>query len=411
MPTPPSLADDALPRARPAIQEGRLVFIDALRGLAALAVAVYHIERYGPLAEPASALLPAPIENLIESGWMGVQAFFVISGFVIAYSLRRAWVTPGYLGNYALRRSLRLDPPYWATIGLVLVLHAWGPRLWHIPSPITESPLDPGPTGGQILSHAFYLQNALGYGNLSVGLWTLCIEVQFYLLYTALLGLVQACCGASSWRNLGGGAGLCACFFPLALVSLAIYDKEHLFDFAGSQWLAPFKSDACVLRYFWMFFLGMLIHWTLEGRIPAWAFWSYATLMAARYAWFSTEESDLPSAAEATRHWTIEIAVAWMAGVAIYVIGSHGMLGSIGRHRWLQFLGRISYSLYLIHYPVSHVIVNWGYRWTGDHPGFALMWTVLAVLAAIAAAYLLYVGVERPTLRLASRWRPKLSGP
>src|SRR5215210_7178617 len=66
-------------RTPPGSRSERLVFIDALRGIAALAVAAYHIERYGPLAEPASRILQGPVETIIEHGWMGVQVFFVIS--------------------------------------------------------------------------------------------------------------------------------------------------------------------------------------------------------------------------------------------------------------------------------------------------------------------------------------------
>src|SRR5690242_2845328 len=170
-----SAPDVAGARTGPSPPTGeRLAFIDALRGLAALAVAAYHIERYGPLAEPASRIIAGPIEEVIRRGWMGVQTFYVISGFVIAYSLRHAWMTPGYLGNYALRRSLRLDPPYWTTIAVSLAIYFAGPLAgW--PSPMLAEPSWP-----QFGWHFLYLQNLMGYQNLSVGLWTLCIEVQFY---------------------------------------------------------------------------------------------------------------------------------------------------------------------------------------------------------------------------------------
>src|SRR4051794_15898753 len=92
--------------------DGRSTYVDALRGIAAFSVACYHITRYGPLPEPASQIIPGVLQRWFDYGWMGVQVFFVISGFVIAYSVRNARVTPGFLGNYALRRSIRLDPPY-----------------------------------------------------------------------------------------------------------------------------------------------------------------------------------------------------------------------------------------------------------------------------------------------------------
>ena len=201
----------------------------------------------------------------------------------------------------------------------------------------------------------------MGYDNLSVGLWTLCIEVQFYLLYAIGLGLAQRLCGQDRWRQKGGGGALMACFAPLGLISLAVYHhiKAPMFAVPAMAWLAPFKSDVCVLYFFWMFFLGMIVHWALEGRLPRWLVWGYLACMAARYAWPETiVRGGLP-----TTRLTIEVAVAGTAGAAIFVVGSLGRLATLGSQRWLQFLGKTSYSLYLIHYPVSHVFVHLADQW------------------------------------------------
>ncbi len=126
--------------------DGRSTYIDALRGIAAFSVACYHINRYGPLWEPASRFIPGLFQFWFDLGWMGVQVFFVISGFVIAYSVRNARVTPGYLANYALRRSIRLDPPYWTTILFVLFVHAVMYLHLGFESPLdVPTKLDPGP--------------------------------------------------------------------------------------------------------------------------------------------------------------------------------------------------------------------------------------------------------------------------
>ena len=85
----------------------RFAFVDALRGIAAVGVAAYHIDRYGPLPGAAASVVPKFVNSALHHGWVGVQMFFVISGFVIAYTLRGARVTPRYLGNFALRRSLQ----------------------------------------------------------------------------------------------------------------------------------------------------------------------------------------------------------------------------------------------------------------------------------------------------------------
>ena len=207
--------------------EGRAKYIDALRGIAAFGVACYHIERYTPLKGIAREVLPAALVNLIGHGWCGVQVFFVISGFVIAYSVRQARVTPGYFLNYALRRSVRLDPPYWSTLAFVLLVHATlhlhlG---WVSPLDVPE-PYESEVSWKLIGLHVAYLQDICGYGNLSAGIWSLCIEVQFYLLYVGGLGIAQCLpvrerrgpADASPWSYL-------LVFAPLALFSLFEWNR------------------------------------------------------------------------------------------------------------------------------------------------------------------------------------------
>lgn len=78
--------------------QNRLLFIDGLRGIAAISVAGFHFYYGGPLRDPLSKILPAPLCELLEHGWLGVEIFFVISGFIIAYSPRQS-------------RLLQLYPP------------------------------------------------------------------------------------------------------------------------------------------------------------------------------------------------------------------------------------------------------------------------------------------------------------
>lgn len=150
-------------------------FIHMLRGLAALGVACFHV--YGHSLDPSAGIKIVRIVS--EWGWLGVPVFFVISGFVIPNSLRGDFVTPRFAANYALRRSLRLDPPYWFAILVAVTLQAGIDYLLHRPVVV--------PSPRMLAAHAFYLQNILNLGNLTVGLWTLCLEVQFYIFFLALL--------------------------------------------------------------------------------------------------------------------------------------------------------------------------------------------------------------------------------
>jgi peptidoglycan/LPS O-acetylase OafA/YrhL len=103
----------------------------------------------------------------------------VLSGFVIAYSVRSGTYTLDYLGSFVVRRSIRLDPPYWVAIFMestLIWLSLWmGISVGSLPSP------------GQFLAHFVYLRNLLGLGDIVAGFWTLCYEIQFYVFLIVLL--------------------------------------------------------------------------------------------------------------------------------------------------------------------------------------------------------------------------------
>jgi len=94
----------------------RIPGVDALRGLAALAVCWFHV------TIGTANLNNGIVRSSGTYGWLGVELFFVISGFIIPYSLQRS----GYkLKNYPvflLKRITRLDPPYLASIVLVIAV-------------------------------------------------------------------------------------------------------------------------------------------------------------------------------------------------------------------------------------------------------------------------------------------------
>ena len=345
-------------------------------GIAALSVALHHIFRYGPLPGPDAAgkLVPQPLMDAFAHGKIGVQMFFVISGFVIAYVLRKATVTPSYLRSFGIQRFLRLGPPYWFTIVFVLALYSLTHALAFVSAPLIDDP----PSWGQVGAHLLYLQNLAGLPNLSAGFWTLCIEMQFYMLFALLLGLAQR------WSVRAGGgssrsyaSALAVAFLPLALLSLFWLSRD---GGATENW---------VIHFFAYFFLGALTWWTLEGRTPKWLFWAYIGAFLVRMGW----------------DFEPKLLVGLSTGLAIYAAGRLGRLGDWLNVPSLQNLGRVSYSLYLVHYPISWIITTLGFLLTGSSPVLALGWLVLSVVVSIKVAGVMHEAVELPAIRLAQRFK------
>jgi peptidoglycan/LPS O-acetylase OafA/YrhL len=101
------------------VSNTRFVFVDALRGLAALGVVLFHANEGHHITE-LFGYFPHFLQVGLENGSLGVLIFFVLSGFVIAHSLYEQRMSLSLLGRFTLRRSLRLDPPYWVAIALAI---------------------------------------------------------------------------------------------------------------------------------------------------------------------------------------------------------------------------------------------------------------------------------------------------
>lgn len=156
----------------------RLTGLDALRGFAALAVTWFHMTHGGELLPRSGYLWWIPRE-LGAFGHHGVTLFFILSGFVIPYSLLRAGVSTKlwpFLGS----RLIRLQPPF-----LAACLLAVGLNLISTLAPGHEGPLESDAIRSsflQIFLDNVYITGILGKSWILVVAWTLAIEVQFYLI-------------------------------------------------------------------------------------------------------------------------------------------------------------------------------------------------------------------------------------
>lgn len=342
----------------------RFVFLDALRGLAALAVVLYHAYEGGHIAGLAP-FLPGWLLTALGHGSLGVAVFFVLSGFVISHSVEGDRVTPAYFGRFMLRRSLRLDPPYWVAIVLALGFAELAARVL----PDQPAPLV---TPVQLAAHLFYLQEFLREPEINVVFWTLTYEVQFYLVYVLILALThndpsQPLMGRRTALALGAGA-LISLLWPTGILQQP-----------------PIPGLFLPLWFGFLLGAGAYRCWRCPRLAPV--FLLYVAIIGISGA--------LRGDAFATA-CALTALLLWGAAVTGAIYRALGW-------RWLQFLGAISYSLYLTHNPITGAAFHVGFRLTGRSPAWEAFWLVATTLACILFAAAVWWLVERPSIALARR--------
>lgn len=324
---------------------GRILPVDILRGLSALSVACFHLTHSGDYLPR----MPV-ITWLLGYSGLGLYVFFVISGFVLPWSLHRSGYTIHRYGKFIAKRVVRLDPPYLLSAVLVLALNY-------------ASSLAPG-FGGKdafigwpaVFGHIAFLNVITGAAWLNPVFWTLAIEFQYYLLIGLLFPLVAS--ASRAVRMLTTAAFLAAPYLGIR----GAYLPKH----------------AC------LFLLGIAafqLRSRVESRVVFFTVWAAATA-----ALFNTSG---PAVATASSAAALLIALA-PARAAVFT--------------WkpLLALGSVSYSLYLVHVPIGGRVVNLAHR-LPQTPVTQFAEATIALGISVIAAHLLYRLVEKPSRELAAR--------
>ena len=336
------------------MKQDRFTVVHALRGLAALWVVLFHVSEAGHIAN-LRADLPSWADPIFTSGHLGVAIFFALSGFVITHSVAGASITPGYLGRFALRRSVRLDPPYWASILFVVAAG-------YISAQVKGEAFAP-PSFPQVLAHLFYLQTLLGYQQINWVYWTLTYEIQFYLVLVLLIMAAQR-----------------LRISPPLIVLLP-------FVATVGYWLGLLSPPVGLFVDLWHAFLaGVLAYWAKTSRLALQAFIGVCVLSVA----LSPQDFTFVSIGTA---------------IGLYVAFRTGYIYRGLDWAWIQFLGTVSYSLYLIHNPIVGGVSYLSARLIGSD----FVTLVLSIAASVAGAALFWYLLERPSLALAHRIRMKKS--
>ncbi|MEU9033487.1 acyltransferase [Streptomyces sp. NPDC048352] len=300
-----------------AAPQRRLAVLDGIRVLAALAVLFYHyVVLAGAWGEPTAGVFPVA-RRLAVYGWLGVEIFFLVSGFVICMS---AWGRS--VGDFAVSRVARLFPAYWAAVALTsLVLFTW-PEVRPIAG-FTD-----------VVVNLSMLQGGLGVPDIDDAYWTLFVELKFYVLF-ALMALRGV-----TYRN-------CVLFCGV-------------WTLAGV--VAP-TADSGVLSFFAMpsaspyFIAGMAFHLMRRFGPNAvlWAVVGVQFLLAQHYVHARMVSSLGQAATAQTPSWPAHVII--LLGFAVMAALGLGALDGI-RWRWLRHAGAVTYPLYLIHMMVGLTAIH-----------------------------------------------------
>ena len=345
----------------------RVPALDGMRAIAVLLVIWHHFMRGFYSSEEAYA------GSISRLGAFGVDIFFAISGFIITRLLVEEFFRSGriHLGAFYVRRAFRILPPCFLYLAVVAVTGQFR-------------------SGLEILGSVFFFRNYIPdtlAADQTKHLWSLAVEEHFYLLWPLVLGVILARAGRKQAPVV---AGWFAIGFGLWRVANAQYGLPQ-------RWmpLIPehFRTDLRLDALMWGCVAALVLsderqRQRIQGGFRQWMFW----LMAAACVACTVIYSQLTSL------WLAMLIPAALAGASQHPRWSVTRFLDLP---WMQYLGRISYSLYLW----QQIFLRPGWEPAGL---IAAPWNLLAIAVVSVASYKF---LEKPCItvgrRISDRLRPQ----
>lgn len=314
--------------------------IDLLRFLAAMMVVFFHYAFRGHAANGYSDLAYPELAPLAKYGYLGVELFFLISGFVILMT-----ASSGSLSKFAVSRIVRLYPAYWACCTLTFIaILCWGQGRFEA-------------SFAQYLANLGMLNEFVGVPSIDGVYWSLAVELKFYFLVALLL----------VFRQIDRAQWFLALWLALTLL-LDLFPLDRL-----RSWLIVDSAP---------YFIGGALCYLIHARGLSLA---RAGLLAV--AWLAGLAHSLAALAGVSRVFRNDfqpapVAIAVTLFFAIMLMIALRRTGGLGRRDWLT-VGALTYPLYLIHQYLGYMIFNLGYPTVNRH---VLFWGTILLMLALAYA-------------------------
>jgi peptidoglycan/LPS O-acetylase OafA/YrhL len=373
------------------VAQSRIPELDGLRGIAILLVLLVHFLSVpgGGLASPLSRF-----QRLFSLCWIGVDLFFVLSGFLIGSILLNARKSPSYFRTFYIRRFFRIVPLYYIWIfGYVLLVATAGTQLSSHEATTPQAHLS-------LARQFFFVQNFTFDQNLGLAFawfaatWSLAVEEQFYLVSPFLVRFLST----RSLSIVMGSAVLAAPF-------IRFYVRSHMSHGALMAYaLTPCRVDDLAF--------GMLV--AIAWRNPSMRQWLSSHVTATQcllgflfigvIGWWKWATDGFGSAMQLVGYTWIGLFFSVL--LLAVLVRPTSLLGWVTRMRWLRELGKVAYCVYIIHLTANlfcHILITGNApqisNWSG---AFA---TFCAVLLTYAIAKLFWIVLENPLLKYGHEFR------
>lgn len=342
------------------VTQPRLRFIDSLKAIASQLILLHHLAFYGPLSEAAHRTLPLVFEWLARDARIAVQVFLVIGGFLAARSL----APEGMLATkkpfeHIRKRYFKLAIPLIGAVFVSIVLSAIARQMF------SDDAIPSAPTILQILAHATLLHGILGVDSLSAGVWYIAIDFQ---LYTLLLGTLWV-----ARRFAPEHAQTTAKTLILLLVTLSLLHFNR-----QSDW------DNWAIYFIGAYGLGVLTFWNGRNKNVLTGLMIIAAIVG------------IALIIDFRSRILIALLTALSLGFAQYL----NKLTVWPQNQVLAWLGKISYSVFLIHFPIILIINGIYARAAPTVPSASLYFAAIAWMASIAGGAVFYRYVENRNVAL-----------
>ncbi|MEV5576551.1 acyltransferase [Spirillospora sp. NPDC052269] len=397
----------------------RLGWLDALRGVAAITVALHHAS-YHYLPHTRRTIL-----SWFDPGMFGVFVFFLVSGYIVPASLERR----GSVRRFWTGRVFRIYPLLLAAIAVVLVLHVTDAYELRDGLATDYHPV------AVALSHLTMMQDLLGVPSAINVLWTLSYEMAFYLLVVALFSVGWHRRSVATASTLAAAAPVLALVLPTAALSTRFGEgRVSLAAFllmaasiglacarrtavartgallGGALTLALVMVDGRVdpwqgLAILAVMFTGTVVHRAERGQIsPRMGVAVFVLVMASAAGtgfWRAQSYTDWDTALGEKRAWALAVIGAFVVFAIGYALRD--------RHvpRWLAWAGVVSFSVYLLHELLLMSLDMVFDRPKSDQP----LLFVPFLAALLAASWAAHRWIEKPGQRLGRALARRLDPP